>query len=127
MTGTEGQPGVGELSRQVQAVLTRFESLATRLETSFVSKEFYTVNLQLIDETVRGVRESLATLRTTVDRHDATHATVERIKNLEKEFEELKDDYKDDKKWIVRLVIGALVLAAIAFALGGGYAAGGTQ
>lgn len=106
--------GIGELSRQVQQVLLRFESLATRLETQFVNKESYSIYQLLVDQAIKTLQDTtkqLATaetansLKADVDGKASTGA----LKGLEQRVSELEDD----RKWLVRLLIGFIVLGVL--------------
>ena len=106
--------GIGELSRQVRDVLLRFEGLATRLETQFVRNDNFALYKQLVDVELAKLLDVVKTL-----------ATVERIASLEEQVKKMasKDEVKplaekvadleDDKKWLVRLVIGFIILGVL--------------
>jgi hypothetical protein len=81
---SEGQPTIGELSRQVQGVLVRVESVVSKLESQYVRNDIYLLWQQSMDE---------------------------RVKQLE-----------DDKKWLVRLVLGIVIASVItlSYTLSGG-------
>ncbi len=106
--------GIGELSRQVQQVLTRFEGLAARLETQFVRTETYEMYKLLVDQAIRTLQETVKTLAT----HETTanlrsevegKASAGSVKSLEQRVAELEDD----RKWIIRLVLGFIVLGVL--------------
>ena len=102
---TDEGPGIGELSRQVRDVLSRFEGLAARLEQQFVRADNFAYYRQLVDQ-------ALATLQSTVkDLNDA-------IKKLptDNEFAALENrvsELEDDKKWLTRLVLGFIILGVV--------------
>lgn len=95
MPGDQSGIGIGELSRQVRDVLLRFEGLATRLDTSYVQKELYNLRQEVIDKSFLAL-----------EKDKAENSTVE---ELRKRIESLEDD----KKWLVRLVIGFIILAIL--------------
>lgn len=125
VSGGEGQPGVGELGRQLQVVLNRFETLANGLEQKFVNKEVNKVDRELINETIRGMREAHTSLRRVVEQHEDRHATKSEVSEVKKDLASLSEEIKDGKRWIVRLVIGALIIAAVGFIVAGGISTGG--
>lgn len=43
----DGEPSPGELGRGLQSVLERFEDLARKIETSYVTKEVFNLTLQI--------------------------------------------------------------------------------
>lgn len=106
--------GIGELSRQVQQVLLRFEGLATRLETQFVRTETYEMYKLLVDQAIRTLQETTKNL-----------ASLESTKNLREEvdkkaskgqlegLEQRVDELEDDRKWLIRLVLGFIILGIL--------------
>jgi hypothetical protein len=106
--------GVGELSRQVQQVLLRFESLATRLETQFVNKESYSIYQLLVDQEIKTLQDTTKQLAT-AETANSLKSEVEgkasngALKGLEQRVSELEDD----RKWLVRLLIGFIVLGVL--------------
>lgn len=111
--GDEGI-GIGELSRQVRDVLVRFEGLAARLENQFVRADNFAYYRQLVDAAIAALQETVKRL-----------ATSEQVKNLASDVDQMatKDyverlekrvgDLEDDKKWLVRLVLGFIVLGVL--------------
>lgn len=106
--------GIGELSRQVQQVLLRFESLATRLETQFVNKESYSIYQQLVDQAMKTLQDTTKQLAT-AETANSLKAEVEgkasmgALKGIEQRVSELEDD----RKWLVRLIIGFIILGVL--------------
>lgn len=86
---------VGELSRQVRDVLLRFQGLADRLDTAYVSKEFYNLSQQLVDKSLKALEDG-----------KASKSSVE-------ELQKRIDDLEDDKKWLVRLVLSFIIIAIL--------------
>ncbi len=106
--------GVGELSRQVQQVLMRFEGLAARLETQFVRTETYEMYKLLVDQAIRNLQDTtkqLATFETTQNLR--TEVESKASKGLVTSLEQRVDDLEDDRKWLIRLVIGFIVLGVL--------------
>jgi hypothetical protein len=115
--------GIGELSRQVQEVFVRFERLAAKLESGqFVRADAYAMYQQFVDQAIRQLQdanrnfatsESAKTLKSEVDGKASEGA----LKGLEQRVSELEDD----RKWLIRLVIGFVILGVMGalFAVGG--------
>lgn len=101
MTGNDGV-SIGELSRQMQDVLIRFEGLTRRLEEQFARREtleLYRANIDLsLKQTSDKVNE--------VERVSVDQAEFQALANRVRELEE-------DKKWMTRLVIGFVVLTVL--------------
>lgn len=49
---TEPGPTIGELSRQVQGVLVRVESVVSRLETQYVRNDLYLLGQKNVDDRI---------------------------------------------------------------------------
>ena len=101
---------VAELSRQVRDVLLRFQGLTERLENQFIRKdifEFYEKSIKSSIESINALIKDLDDSKIASVEH---RALVERVAQLE-----------DDKKWLVRLILGCIILAVlgVAFAAGG--------
>lgn len=97
-----GDIGVGELSRQVAQVLTRFERLATRLDESYVSKQLYelyvaSTSAAITDLKVDKIEKSELLIITA-----SVTALELRVKSLESNLQ-----------WIVRLVVAFVVTAIL--------------
>lgn len=94
---TDGDDGVsvGELSRQVKDVLIRFQALAERLDTSYVSREVYDLTQKLVDKSLKSL--------------ETGKADSSLVSDLEKRVSSLEDD----RKWLVRLVLGFIVLGIL--------------
>lgn len=119
---TDQGPSVGELSRQVREVLLRFQSLAERLDQSYMSKEVFDLWQRLIDGRVKSVgekcNETLGVAQKKADQEDLValkqdkanvselNALNERVKSLE-----------DNQKWVVRLVLGLILVAVVSAVL----------
>lgn len=106
--------GIGELSRQVQQVLMRFEGLATRLETQFIRKETYDLYKQLVDQAISSLQEhvkNLSTAEATRNLREEVErkASKGQVEGLEQRVTELEDD----RKWLIRLVLGFIVLSIL--------------
>lgn len=106
--------GVGELSRQVQQTLLRFEGLAARLETQFVRVETYEMYKQLVDQAIKSLQDTtktLATAETTKNLRDEVErrASIGQVESLEQRLEQLEDD----RKWMVRLIMSFIILSVL--------------
>ena len=106
--------GVGELSRQVRDVLVRMEGLAARLESQFIRTDNFALYKQLVDTAISQLQQAVAKLppaevvtQLSKDMEDTvskgTHAAL--VKRVE--------DLEDDKKWLIRLVLGFIVLGVL--------------
>lgn len=114
MPPPEDGVGIGELSRQVRDVLVRFEGLATRLETQFVRSENFQLYKQLVDTAISNLQQRVSEL-----------ASAEQMKNLREDVDDKASkghvsnlerrvaDLEDDKKWLVRLVVGFIILGVL--------------
>lgn len=112
MTPPDEGPSLGELSRQVRDVFARFEGLARRLEDGqFVRTDLYI----LYRESVNG---ALAILQERMKAFESNKIDKADLDVLEKRIAQLEDD----KKWLVRLVLGFIVLGVLGavFAISGG-------
>ena len=112
MTPPDEGPSLGELSRQVRDVFARFEGLARRLEDGqFVRTDLYVVYRE-------SVTQALALLQERMKFFEANKIDKSDLDVLEKRIAQLEDD----KKWLVRLVLGFIVLGVLGavFAISGG-------
>lgn len=110
-----GEYGTGELSRQIRDVLSRFGDLATRLETQFLRSEVFVLYQRLVDKAIHDLEEA-----------NRTKASAERMENVIEQVRKKVDsdsfkaletrvaDLEDDKKWLVRLVVGFIVFGVLA-------------
>lgn len=106
--------GVGELSRQVQEVLSRFERLAAGLESQFVRKDTYSMYQLLVDQAIKNLQDSVGKLATAETANNLKgdiegKASAGALKGLEQRVAELEDD----RKWLIRLVLGFIVLGVL--------------
>jgi CHASE3 domain sensor protein len=85
--------------------------LVTKLETQFVTRDFFTLHSD-------GVKSEQGHLRASVDQLEK--AEKERNDQLERRIKQLEDN----QKWIVRLVLAAVIVAVLA-AVGFSKSAGG--
>lgn len=110
----DSEIGVGELSRQVRDVLVRFEGLATRLDGQFVRDDNFRLYQRLVDQAIASLQKAVQEL-----------ASLEMVKNLKTEVDAkaskgqvagLEEDIKelqDDKKWLIRLIVGFIVMGVL--------------
>jgi hypothetical protein len=92
----------------------RFEGLATRLETQFVRSENFQLYKQLVDTAISNLQQRVGEL-----------ASAEQMKNIRDDVDEKAsksdvanlarrvDALDDDKKWLVRLVVGFIILGVL--------------
>jgi ubiquinone biosynthesis protein UbiJ len=99
----------GELSRRMSEVLSRFEGLTKRLEEQFVRRETMQLLQDNITLTLSQVKEKITELDNTAAERKELDALAERIKQLE-----------DDKKWLIRLVIGVVIVAVLGLVIATG-------
>lgn len=102
MTSDDGI-GIGELSRQVRDVFARFEGLAHRLEDGqFVRTDIFILYKENLSHLITSLQEKTRALSDEKADKDTLAGLSERITQLE-----------DDKKWLIRLVIGFVILAIL--------------
>ena len=95
--------GIGELARQVRDVFSRIEGLAQRLEGGqFVRNDLWQVYKEGLEARMIGLKAQLDALT-------SIKSDVTQVKNLEDRVAQLEDD----KKWLVRLVIGFVILGVL--------------
>lgn len=112
MSQPDHQPGLAELARQVQGVLARFEALAGKLEANFLTKEIFRLYSDGVARELEHISKSL----------DAkAEAEKERDSHLEKRIADVEgslgkriSSVEDNITWVVRIVIGAIILALLA-------------
>lgn len=106
-----------QLSQSLTDVLNRLQALATKIETQYLSKELWKKDSERLDEIIRGLRIADADLRKILESLETKYATKEEVGNLRTDVVELQDD----KKWIVRLILGVIVVGIItAYVVSGG-------
>jgi hypothetical protein len=107
-------PVVAQLAERLRDALVRLEGLASKIDQQYLSKELWKADSARLDEVVRSIRQSI----TNVEQIEATHATKEELAQVRLNVAELQDD----KKWLVRLVIGLIVVGVISgFIASGGF------
>lgn len=112
----------GELSRQLAAVLQRFEALANRLNETYVTRQVWDLasqntksSLEQLDRDI----EKLASKESVEKKADVTE-----IKNLKNQIDALEIRVKKQEEnvtWLVRTILAFVILAI----LGTGLAAAG--
>lgn len=111
----EQYPGIAELARQVRDVLVRFETLGARLETQFVRADIFQLWLQSFQQDLKDL---------TATKEKEHKELAERDKSERDHLTKRVSDLEDNIKWVVRLVIGFILLgilgAALTFTKGGG-------
>ena len=104
-------PSLAELARRFQDLTSRFEQIAMRIETAYVTKDVFDLTLQVMQTKHDNLKEYADGLREESEREIKTlRATI--------------SDLEDDKTWLFRLVVGTVLLAVIGIALGGAKAIG---
>jgi hypothetical protein len=90
---------VAELARSVREAFIRLEGFATRLESGqFVRTDLFTVSEKAREAQLRQIE-------TDVD----SKASKSELANLTSRVSQLEDD----RKWLVRLILGVVILAVI--------------
>lgn len=112
------QISVGELARQVRDVLLRFQTLAERLDNTYVSKEVLGLWEKLTESRIKAIEGSLV-----------TKAEISAVTDLKADLEKKADQseissidarvksLEDNQKWVVRLVLGLILVAVISAVL----------
>lgn len=122
-------PGLAELSRLVRDVLQRFEGLATKLETQFINKDVFKLYSDGITREIEHLLSRVIAAESTWSKNLDASVAAERERNdqldkrnaqLEKRVELLEGNIR----WVVRLVIAA-VIAFVLAAVGLNAKAGG--
>lgn len=88
------QQTLGEVARRLDDVFRQFENLANSIPTIFVTKELFEAYQKLVEANDKALRFQI-------------DSQNERILELE-----------DDKKWLYRLIIGAVILAVVGIIVG---------
>lgn len=89
---------LGEVARRLDEVFTRIESVTSDLPKTFVNKDLFEAYKELANAN-----------------HDKLQIQIDQA-------EKRVADLEDDKKWLYRLIIGAVILAVLGVALGIGHA-----
>ena len=105
---TENQDGIsiGELSRQVTSVLLRLEGITKRLEDQFVRRDVLELYQKSSELETGQLKEKIAGL-------DKDKVEVSEFKALEARVTK----FEDDKKWLVRLVLGVVIIAVLSLVI----------
>ena len=104
----EDEVSLGELSRRLSEVFVRFETLAGRLEAGqFVRTDLYVLYKENVNTQLKALQDRVAS----VESAKADKTLEQRVANLE-----------DTNRWLMRLVIGFIILAVLGavFAAAGG-------
>lgn len=128
MSESGSGPSLYELARQVREALTRLEALASRIEANFVPNRVLellrdNINLKFLsqEQVDRQLDRDIGNLRRD---HDRDISAMQ--KDLESEvsgkadksevtaLQERVRSLEDDRKWLVRLAVGAVIAALIA-------------
>lgn len=109
---------VGELSRQVRDVLLRFQTLAERLDQSYMSKEVFDLWQRLINGEIAQLQikltEAIETAKRKADADDLTTLKLEKANTAEVSgIDNRVKSLEDNQKWVVRLVLSLIIVAVI--------------
>lgn len=101
---TEGDGiGLGELARQVRDVFVKLEGLATRLESGqFVRSDVFALYRENVNQALAGIQEKIKALAEDKVEKSDLRALEARVAALE-----------DERKWLIRLVLGFIVLGIL--------------
>lgn len=91
---TESDRTLGEVARRLDEVMTRYEQIANDLPKTFVSRELFDSYKDLVK------------------------TQQESSKVVMDAYEKRIGDLEDDKKWLYRLIVGAVILALLGLVLG---------
>lgn len=119
--------GVAELARQVRDVLVRFQSLAERLDNTYLTKELFNLYKQLVDQTLNNIEKELEKLASAADveelkKNKADKSEIstwtDRVKSKADQsdlnsIDKRVSGVEDNLKWAVRLVLGLVILAIV--------------
>lgn len=133
----DDEVSLGELSRRLTDVFTRFEGLARRLEDGqFVSTQLYLQYKEAVNQALSALERRVKDLedgkvgKNTFDGVAAQMKALDTDKVDKMVFDAVVTrvaQLEDDKKWLVRLVLGFIVLGILGaiFAASGGASGGG--
>lgn len=128
---------LGELSRRLTDVFTRFEGLARRLEDGqFVSTQLYLQYREAVNQTHAALAQRLKEVEDGKVGKSSFDSVAAQVKALDHDkvdkvvFDAIVvrvAQLEDDKKWLVRLVLGFIVLGILGaiFVVSGGTSGGG--
>jgi hypothetical protein len=103
MTTTGDGIGVGELARQVRDVFAKLESLATRLESGqFVRTDIFGLYRENVNQALAGLEKEAKSIQDGKVAHADFKALEARVVALE-----------DERKWLIRLVLGFIILGIL--------------
>lgn len=114
--------GIGELSRQVRDVLLRFQTLAERLDQSYMSKEVFDLWQRLVNGEMSQLQtkltEAIETAKKKADADDYAALRLEKanlhdVTSIDNRVKSLEDN----QKWVVRLVLGLILVAIVSAVL----------
>ena len=108
----------GELARQVREVLIRFQGLADRLDNAYLTKETFSLYKDLVDRTLKQLEDASANLDRDKAEKTVTDSLSHRVDNRAdkgavESLERRVSNIEDNNKWLVRLVLGVVILAVI--------------
>ncbi len=115
-SGNPNSPLAAQLTQSLKDVLIRLEGLATKIETQYLSKELWRKDSERLDEIIRGLRVADSDMRQILDALDGKYATKEEVGNIRTDVVELQDE----RKWVIRLVIGLVIVGIVTAYLASG-------
>jgi hypothetical protein len=114
---------LGELSRRLTDVFTRFEGLARRLEDGqFVSTQLYQQYKENVNQALAALERRVNDIENGKVSKNTFDPIAAQVKSLDTDkidksvFDSLVSrvaQLEDDKKWLVRLVLGFIVLGIL--------------
>jgi sugar-specific transcriptional regulator TrmB len=103
MAADDAAPNLGEIGRRLQESFSRLESLAHKLEDGqFVRTDLYNLYKE-------GQASQLVTMKEAIDQLERVKVDSTEVNSMEQRIQQLEDD----KKWLIRLVLGLVIVAVL--------------
>lgn len=125
---------VGELARSVRDVFGRLEGLARRLEDGqFVRTDIYILYKENVNQALAALERRVSEMESSKVSKTAHEGLVEKVSSLDSDKAEKSTlasmdarvaQLEDDKKWLVRLIIGFIILGVLGAVFAASGAAG---
>lgn len=111
-------PSLAEIGRQVREALGRLESLAGRLDQNFVPNRILELYKEIVELRFRRVEQDISQINKELDnKADESDVTAKPSKTEVDDLRTRVSSLEDNQKWLVRVVLGALVLALVGLVL----------